>query len=465
MLHLRFLISLALTSLFFFACESNNSHSMQDQDLTPPELPAWATSAVLYELNVRQFSEEGNFQAVIKELPRIKELGVDILWLMPIFPIGKENRKGTLGSPYSVQDYYAINPDYGDEEDLKQLVEVAHSLGLRVLLDWVPNHTAWDAVWSKNHPEYYTLYEGKRTVPLNEHGEPIEDWSDVCDLDYSKPELRTAMINAMSHWVKLADIDGFRVDMAGLVPNEFWKEARPALDSLKPLYMLAEWQDEPGHFQSCFHTNYGWMWKDVTKAIWKGDQNANALDSLDATLQKLYPKHFTQLYFTQNHDENTWAGTEADLYGASSDAFNVLSFTWAGMPLIYNGQEDILVQQLGFFNHTPIQWKNYAKTPFYQSLSALRHGNKALWSGVHGGKPVRIHTDADDAVYAFYREKEEDKVVVILNLSQDVQTFTMKIPESLTGPYANVFGKSTTQLTEELTLNLKPWEYIVLTNR
>ena len=272
-----------------------------------PTAPEWATNAVLYECNTRQFSAEGNFAGVSSQLQRLKDLGVDVLWLMPIHPIGQVNRKekpSDLGSPYSVRDYYAVNPDFGSMDDLKNLVIKAHGIGLKVILDWVPNHTSWDAVWMKTNPEYYTKINGKFTAPINENGGST-GWDDCADLDYGNPALRKAMIEAMQFWVKTADIDGFRVDMAGLVPNEFWKEARPALDSIKSLFMLAEWQDEAEHFKSAFQFNYGWKWKDVTKDIAAGKQSAVALDTLLDYLNKFYPAGYRQLYFTQNHDENT----------------------------------------------------------------------------------------------------------------------------------------------------------------
>ncbi len=430
-----------------------------------PQEPEWVRSAVLYECNTRQFSPEGNFEGIRKQLPRLRDLGIDVLWIMPIHPIGVEKRKGTLGSAYSVQDYYAVNPDFGTHDDLKRLVTEAHGIGLKVILDWVPNHTSWDAIWKQKHPEYYSKYNGDFTVPLNEKGEPITDWADVCDLDYNNRDLRRAMIDAMKYWLKSCDIDGFRVDMAGLVPNDFWAEVRPSLDSVKNLYMLSEWQDESAHFKSCFNTNYGWKWKDVTKDIWAGKQNAHSLDTLLEHLDRFYPKDYYQMYFTQNHDENTWNGTETDLYGASADVFDVLAFTWQGIPMLYNAQEDNLSQKLAFFEKDPIRWGTNGRTPFYQNLCALRHNNRALWSGKHGGKLVKIKTDADESVYAFTREKDGDRVVVILNLSKNVKNVTIKPESEVLGAYTDVFGASTVQVTKDMLLNLKPWSYLVLTNK
>jgi len=432
-----------------------------------PSAPDWASNAILYECNIRQFSPEGNFAGVSKQLQRIKDLGVNVLWLMPIHPIGLKNRKESpsdLGSPYSVRDYYAVNPDFGTQDDLKNLVGKAHELGLKVILDWVPNHTSWDAVWMDKHPEYYTKIEGKPTAPLNEHGGST-GWDDCADLDYGNNDLRSAMIDAMQYWIKTVDIDGYRVDMAGLVPNDFWEALGPALDSIKPVFMLSEWQDEPAHFKSCFQFNYGWKWKDVTKDIATGKQNAIALDTLLDYLTRFYPEGYQQVYFTQNHDENTWNGTEGELYGEAAEVFDVLMFTWQGIPMLYNGQEDGLSQRLAFFKKDPINWGQKSRTPFFQILCDLRNNNKALRSGMNGGGLTKIKSDKDDRVYAFTREKDGERVVVITNLSNLPCVATLSPDDDTVGSYLNVFGASTIQVTKEMQLNLKPWGYIVLTNK
>ncbi|MFN0212837.1 MAG: alpha-amylase family glycosyl hydrolase [Saprospiraceae bacterium] len=458
--------------LVFVRCQNQPVPAVQmpsnSETPTLPE-PEWARSAVFYECNVRQFSPAGNFEGVRAELPRLRDLGIDVLWIMPIHPIGVERRKlksTDLGSPYSVRDYFAVNPDFGTEADFKNLVTEAHSIGLKVILDWVPNHCSWDAEWKSSHPEYFTKYNGDFTVPLNEFGKPITDWSDVCDLDYANPSTRIAMIEAMQYWLKACDIDGFRVDMAGLVPNDFWAVVRPALDSIKQVLMVSEWQDEPNHFLSCFNVNYGWKWKDITKDIAAGKQNAISLDTLLRHLDEFYPAHYSQWYFTQNHDENSWSGTETELYGEAADVFNILAFTWQGMPLIYNGQESGLDKRLSFFEKDPIKWGDFEKTPFFQKLCDLRHNNSALWAGRHGGKIEKIETDRDDQVYAFTREKNGDRLVVLLNLSKKNCAVTLQPSESvISGVYLNVFGASTVQLTKDMQLNLKPWEYLVLTNK
>lgn len=454
----------------FVGCSGNTSNTPSNTAPVKtyvPKAPEWAANAVLYECNIRQFSPQGNLTGVSDQLQRLKDLGIDVLWLMPIHPIGQINRKekpGDLGSPYSVRDYYAVNPDFGTVDDLKNLVAKAHSLGLKVILDWVPNHTAWDAVWMKTNPEFYTKVNGQFTAPLNEHGQST-GWDDCADLDYGNPALRKAMIAAMQHWIKTTDIDGYRVDMAGLVPNDFWAEVGPALDSIKNVFMLAEWQDEPGHFKSAFQFNYGWKWKDVTKDIATGKQTAVALDTLLNFLNQYYPAGYQQLYFTQNHDENSWSGTEKDLYGEAADAFNVLMFTWQGIPMLYNGQEDELTQRLAFFKKDPIGWSDFEKTPFFQNLCDLRHNNKALGAGASGGALVKIKTDKDDLVYAFTREKDGERVIVITNLSKLPCEVTLETNDQTIGSYLNLFGASTMQVTKEMQLNLKPWEYLVLTNK
>ena len=464
---------LFFSSVLFLHCQAptpapivqNNAQPLSDN--VRPQAPDWASQAVLYECNVRQFSPAGNFNGVRQQLPRLKDLGIDILWLMPIHPIGLEKRKehpGDLGSPYSVQDYLAVNPDFGTLGDFKALVREAHELGLKIILDWVPNHTAWDAVWVKEHPEFYTRVAGQMTAPLNERGESM-GWDDVADLDYRNVPLRRAMMAALQYWLRETDIDGYRVDMAGLVPNDFWAEVRPTLDSIKPVFMLAEWQDEPAHFKSAFQANYGWRWKDVTKDIWAGRQAPHALDTLLDHLDDYYPGGYYQMYFTQNHDENTWNGSEEALYGASADAFTVLAFTWQGLPMIYNGQEDALRQRLAFFKKDPIRWSGYARTEFFQRLCDLRHNNQALWSGRHGGPLVKIVTDADEQIYAFSRTKGEDRIIVAMNLSRVSRTFTLRPGTGVPGAYLNLFGASTVQVTQEMQLTLKPWEYLVLTNK
>ncbi len=457
-------LSLLLLALSVGGCRTNTEQTVaQTQSLSAtaktdttaqagPTVPTpeWTDNATIYEVNVRQFSAKANLVSVEAQLPRLKELGVDIVWLMPIYPIGTEKKKGALGSPYAVA------------EDLKHLVQRAHDLGMRVILDYVPNHTALDHVWVKQHPNWYTLTKGKMTSPLDEKGKPT-GWDDVVDLNYDNPELRAAMIDAMTFWVREADIDGYRMDVAGLVPNDFWQEARSALDKVKPVFMLAESEGDPAQFKSCFNMNYGWAMHTLLKNIARGKAKATDIDSLLALHKKEYPAWAYQMQFTQNHDENTWNGTLNESFGAGAKAFVALTCTFNGMPLVYNGMESGLNTRLAFFEKDPIDWGTYSDATFYKSLLTLKHRNRALWNGEAGGDLVKIPTGRDESVYAFFRQRDNDRVAVVANLSNQVQTIRLA-GDGYAGLYTDVFELKPMELKTGMTMTLKPWEYHVMTN-
>ncbi|GAB3971220.1 alpha-amylase family glycosyl hydrolase [Spirosoma terrae] len=450
------------------ACRENKkseatSSSEDTTTAVAPTAPEWARNATIYEVNVRQFSKEGTLKAVEAQLPRLKELGVDIVWLMPIFPVSQTNKKGTLGSPYAVADYKSVNPDYGTLADFKSLVTRAHALGLRVILDWVPNHTGWDHTWIKEHPNWYTKIKGKMTVPLDPKTGKATDWTDVADLDYTNPDMRIGMMDAMKYWLVEYDIDGYRCDVAGYVPDDFWAQLRPELDKIKPVFMLAEWEDDPDQFKTCFNANYGWAMFTMMKAIAKGERPASSLDTLRASNQRRFPKWYYQMIFTQNHDENTNNGTLDETFGPSADAFIVLSSTLEGMPLVYNGMESNLNKRLAFFEKDTISWGTYSKSEFFKMLLTLKHRNRALWNGLAGGQAEKIVTDRDDKIYAFTRQRDSDRVTVILNLSNEPQTFRLT-GEGYEGVYTEIFSRQSIELHPEMSLTLKPWEYKVLTN-
>jgi alpha-amylase len=445
--------------------QSNAATSDQPEDSTAnkrPPTPEWAKNATIYEVNVRQFSPQGNLAGVEAQLPRLKELGVDIVWLMPIYPIGTENRKGSLGSPYSVANYTAVNPAYGTMDDFKRLVQRAHDLGLKVILDFVPNHTAWDHPWVKQHPDWYTKLNGKMTSPLDEQGKPT-GWDDVVDLNYNNPDLRKAITESLTFWLREADIDGYRMDVAGFVPTDFWRELRPELDKVKTVFMLAEWEAEADHFRTCFNMNYGWAMHKLLKDVATGKKNALAIDSLLAQRKKEYPAWAYQMQFTQNHDENTWNGTLEQSFGAGAKTFVVLTSTFNGMPLVYGGLEAGLNRRLQFFEKDPITWGTYPEATFYKSLLTLKHRNRALWNGEAGGELVKIPTGRDQQVYAFYRQRDNDRVVVVLNLSGQPQAIRLG-GEGYEGRYTDIFDQQPAELKTNMTLTLKPWEYRVLTN-
>ncbi len=395
--------------------------------------PEWSRNAVIYEVNLRQYTEEGTMKAFRQHLHTLKRLGVDILWFMPIHPISEKGRKGELGSYYAVRDYKDVNPEFGTIEDFKGLVKVAHKMGLKVIIDWVPNHSGCDNAWVKKHPKWYARNEkGKMYGPY--------DWTDVYQFDYSNKELRAAMIDAMSFWIKEADIDGFRCDVAGMVPVDFWNEAREQLQALKPdIFMLAE-ATEPELTEHCFNMVYNWPMKDLFSAIaatsgeyrfadaqgnvrkFEKKQAIDIYTRLDEE-KNLYPEDTYQMNMITNHDLNSWEGTEFKRLGRLHSAFAVLTYTLPGMPLIYTGQEVGMDRAFEFFTKdTPPSWNTRNKIfQFYQSLNKLRHERKELMSGKAGKPVVRIPTASPD-VMAFSR----GDVITIVNLGSTTQKLFAK---------------------------------------
>lgn len=375
----------------------------------------WSKNSSIYEINVRQYSEEGTFEAVRKDLPRIREMGVRILWLMPIHPIGEKNRKGPLGSYYSVQDYKDVNPNFGTKEDFARFVDEAHQLGFKVIIDWVANHTAWDNPWTQN-PEWFELNEEGNFMPPRG-----TDWTDVIQLDYENEEMRAAMIDALEYWVRDFNIDGYRCDVAGMVPTDFWKEAIDSLNSIKPVFMLAE-DGEPELVKEAFQMNYAWQYAHTIREIAAGHQTFKDLDSLMQETEANFPSSAYRMYFTSNHDENSWNGTDPEMYGDNFENFAVLSATISGMPLIYNGQESGLDKQLEFFEKDPIEWKEYKYQDFYTTLVGLKRDTPALWNGDFGGDLEFIQVpDGSEGVLAYKRQKGDSEVVVVLNFTDSRQ--------------------------------------------
>ena len=384
----------------------------------------WSRQAVIYQINIRQYSQAGTFRAVQADLPRLKKLGVDILWLMPVQPIGKLNRKGTLGSYYSISDYTAVNPEFGTLADVKAFVAEAHRMGFKVILDWVANHTAWDHAWATAHKDWYKLNAKGEIYPVTfNEGQPSEEhWDDVVALNYKSEGLRAAMIDAMKFWVRETGLDGFRCDVASLVPVDFWVRARKELDAVKPMFMLAESDAIDLHTSGAFDMTYSWDLADqVFKKIGKGEAGAPLLREWLGTHPAGYPAHAYRMRFTSNHDFNSWHGTDAELYGDAYQALAVLSFTLPGLPLIYNGQESRLTKKLEFFEKDPIAWKTYELSEFYAGLVDLTHKHPALAAGQYGAPVKLLEAPAD--VVAFERRLGSDAVSVAVNLSKSPQLF------------------------------------------
>ncbi|SMO75889.1 alpha-amylase family glycosyl hydrolase [Gracilimonas mengyeensis] len=370
----------------------------------------WSKNASIYEINVRQYSEEGTFDAVREDLPRLREMGVRILWLMPIHPIGEKNRKGPLGSYYSVKDYKGINPEFGDKADFARFVDEAHQLGFKVIIDWVANHTAWGHPWTEN-PEWYALDEdGNFTPPTG------TDWTDVIQLNYENEEMRAAMIDALEYWVRDFNIDGYRCDVAGMVPTDFWVEAIDSLNQIKPVFMLAE-DGEPELLIEAFQMNYAWQYAHTIREIAKEEQSLDDLTALMEETEANFPSSSYRMYFTSNHDENSWTGSDTAMYADNFENFAVLSATIDGMPLIYNGQESGLDKQLEFFEKDTINWGNYKYQDFYTTLIGLKRDTPALWNGDFGGDLEIL--DMPEEIYAYKREKGDSEVVVVLNFSSE----------------------------------------------
>ena len=412
----------------------------------------WSKNAVIYEVNIRQFSKEGTFKSFEKDLPRLKKLGIDIFWIMPVTPIGVKNRKEPLGSYYSVKDYKGINPDFGTMDDFKHMVNSIHNSGMKVIIDWVPNHTSWDNDLVNTHPEYYMKDSIGKFVSAF-------DWTDVIRLEYKNPELRNYMINTMKWWITETDIDGFRCDVAHMVPNDFWDQLRPEIDAVKPVFMLAE-SDIPGHHLKGFDMSYDWKFFHIINDIAKGTKNANAIMKHFSWVDSVYPGNSYLMEFTTNHDENSWNGTEYERLGHGAKTFAVLAATLHGMPLIYNGQESGFNRRLKFFEKDSIDWENYSLTSFYQALISLKKRNKSLWNGEEGGKIQRISTNRDSSVFAFVREKNSQKVFVVCNVSDKPRE--IKIDNSLiSGKYLDIYTNEKKLIDQKLKLTLKPWQFFI----
>jgi len=398
--------------------------------------PDWSRNAVIYEVNVRQFTPQGTFKAMEAHLPRLKDLGVDILWFMPIHPISQDDRKGKLGSYYAVADYKGTNPEFGSIDDFRDMVKAAHAHGMKVIIDWVPNHSGRDNAWVKNHPDWYKIDEnGKMFGPF--------DWTDVYEFNYSNPNMRAGMTDAMSFWLREADIDGFRCDVAGRVPVSFWDRNRKALEAVKPgIFMLAE-ATEPELMRHAFDMAYNWPMKDLFSAIaatsgqytfkdkdgnMKTFPEAHAVDILARLNDEaaMYPGDSYLMNMITNHDLNSWEGTEFERLGNLHKAFAVLTFTLPGMPLIYTGQEVGLDRAFEFFDkdEQPAWGTKPEVTKFYKTLTNLRHTRPELAAGNKGAKVEAIPTASPDVI-AFRR----GSVLTIANLGSKEERLFKKAPK------------------------------------
>ncbi|MEO7635406.1 MAG: alpha-amylase family glycosyl hydrolase [Sphingomicrobium sp.] len=424
-------------------------------DLSGVRHPAWSKDAVIYQINTRQFTREGTLRAARQQLPRLKALGVDILWLMPVQPIGQKNRKGTLGSPYSVRDYRAVNPELGTMDDFKAFVRAAHAQGMHVIIDWVANHSAWDNPIVARHPDWYD-----RDWKGDYHPTPWWDWSDIIDFDYSKPELRRYMAESMLFWVRETNIDGFRADVAAYVPRDFWETVRADLDQVKPVFMLGEAQMRDLHNRA-FDATYGWDWYKAVERIAKGEADVGALFGFYSENESAWPAGAMRMVYTENHDENSWHGTATEVFGPALTNATVLSFAGEGIPLIYNGEEAGNPKRLKFFERDPIDWRDHPNAALYRRLIALKTRNHALWNAPWGGRMVSVVNTVPSKVLSFVRKKDGDRIFALLNFSADEQR--VKLKERIAdGAYRDFDGGKPVTIDATTEMVMPPWSYRLL---
>jgi len=434
--------SICLFLLSFIISCSSDSPQPPNEDLFF-QSPEWAVNANIYKVNIRQYSEEGTFKAFTEDLPRLQEMGVNILWLMPVIPIGEENRKGTLGNLYSVKNYTEINPEFGSKADFRGLIEEAQSLRMWVIMDLPAGYTSPDAVWTETNPGFYVTDEDGNYLS------PGDDQQDVIQLDSENRELWNAMIEAMEYWVSEYNIDGFHAADARLMPVEFWVTARDQLENIKPLFMLADAEDPELH--RAFDMTYAVDYSRTIKNIATGQSTLSNLGAvMDQYLENFHKRNFRMLYKT-NHDVNSLQGSDPDLYDENFKNFAVLTATLWGMPLIYNGQESGLDQQLEMFDKDPIEWKDYKYQEFYSTLLDLNTRNQALFNGEIGGDYRKMPTDKDEQIFAFKRIGHHEQVLVILNFSDSDQTFNFV--DGHEGTWNDVFDGSEKEITSSNTID------------
>lgn len=417
--------------------------------------PDWVGSTNIYEVNLRQYTREGTIAAFRAHLPRLKDMGVEVLWFMPIQPISSKNRKGSLGSYYACSSYVDVNPEFGTLDDFKSMVKEIHSLGMKVIIDWVANHTGWDHEWTQTNPDFYTKDHNGHFKP------PVETWEDVIHLNYMNGDLWKAMIQDMEFWVKECDIDGFRCDMAALVPLDFWAAARRHIDTHKTLFWYGEfdqWGEEA--YGKVFDASYTWHWMHVAQEYYKHRWKLVSLDAALTGYNHKKPAHHLRSFFTSNHDENSWNGTEYEKYGNMTLPLAVFSSMWKGIPLIYSGQELPNQKRLLFFDKDEIVWKGKpALHDFYKKLLTLRKTHPVFQTSYHNVLTWRISTTDNHSVFAFARTNLSHHLVVLLNFS-DQRVRIQLDDQRLKGSYTDLFsGKSVT--LKELH-SLDPWGYVVL---
>ena len=444
-----------LISMFFVTFDTTNNKLNL---FTTMQHAVWSYDAVLYEMNVRQLTEEGTLLAAMRHLQHLKDMGVDAVWLMPIYPIGKVERKGELGSYYSISDYCAVNPEFGTKADFDAFVAEAHRLGMKVILDWVANHTARDAKWLREKPmSWYERDEHSvAKVPW--------DWSDTAKLNYEEKAVWQGQIEAMKYWVTEHAVDGFRCDMAMLVPLAFWQEVRRELQSVKSdIFMLAE-AEGVEFFDDAFDACYGWELHHSMVAVAQGKTRVCELRERIYSVINNNPSTSMHMSFTSNHDENSWSGSEQSRFGEALEAMTTLTFVLPkSLPLIYTGQEIGYDHSFEFFDKDAMpKFEANGATEKYRRLCAMKHSFEALRSADCGGSFVEINTNASDCLLVFVRENQQGRVVYIANLSP-YKVFADFHTGVYAGEYENVLSGETETLYEHTWGDMEPWSFRLLT--
>lgn len=442
---------LAIVSIVVFSCTTMRSTLPAVENSAPrTDAPAWIKQGNIYEVNVRQYTPEGTLNAFAKHLDRLKDMGVQTLWFMPIQPISVTDRKGTLGSYYAIADYTAINPEFGTMDDWKRLVKLTHDKGMKVIIDWVANHTGADHRWLQTNPGFHVRDSAGVAMIA-------ADWTDVRKLNYASREMRDSMIASMLFWVKETGIDGFRCDVAADVPADFWQECIADLLKEKHVFMLAE-SDRPAMHEAGFHASYAWPMFHKMNQIAAGKLPAHALDSVLLHNDTAFPAKAMYMYFTSNHDENSWNNADyGTMPGAVHAPFAVFSQTAkASVPLIYSGQEEPVLRAIQFFEKDPFGFEKYERAPFYKALLQLRSTNIALATDASF---TRLSAGNPAAVYAYLREKNGQRVLVVLNLSAKPERVEIREPATFGTP-RNIFSGDAEMLNASWWV-LEPWGYRV----
>jgi alpha-amylase len=464
-----------ITFIFAFAVAFTSCKTTVKEVINPTPTVSleMMETAVIYEANIRQYSPEGTFNAFTKDIAGLKKLGVKIIWLMPINPISKVKRKATdgsftsdikdeterkkyLGSYYSVSDYKAINKEFGNKEDFKNLIETAHKNGIYVIVDWVPNHTGWDHPWIFAHPEWYTQNENSEIIdPVNPDTGESWGWTDTADLNYDNKDMQAEMLKDMKYWVKNFNIDGYRMDVAHKVPPKFFKQVARELNAIKPVFMLAE-AEQQDLFNNGFDMQYAWEGHHILNLIATGKANAISLINYLKKQDSIKNTSDFKMNFVTNHDENSWSGTVKERMGSASDLMTTLTYVLPGMPLIYSGQEYDLDYQLKFFEKDSIPKTKGTTWDLLEKLGSLKNNNTALNGGKNAANYSILHTNNEN-VLAFNRNKSAESIYFIGNLSNEMQNFSL----ALEGSFLDIL-KDRNIVLDTKKIELKPWEYYLV---